>query len=225
MAKHLDLEEQEQIDQLKHFWNTWGNLISAVVFVIAAGIAGWNAYQYWQTRQATQAAVLLDAIELAIRSGDTSRQEQAFADLRGGHAATQQAAQAGLLVAKTLMDAGKTDAAKDALSWVAEHAKNEGFRALAAVRLAGVLMDQKELDGAWKILKKDFPQEFLGVVSDRRGDVLVLQGKHTDAVAEYRRAYEALDARAEYRKVIEVKLNSLGETVADDAGRAVGQTQ
>ena len=24
MAKHLDLEEQEQIDALKHFWNTWG---------------------------------------------------------------------------------------------------------------------------------------------------------------------------------------------------------
>jgi hypothetical protein len=28
MAKHLDLEEQEQLDQLKHFWKQYGNLIT-----------------------------------------------------------------------------------------------------------------------------------------------------------------------------------------------------
>src|SRR5256885_5645964 len=28
MANHFDLEEQEQIEQLKHFWNTWGTLIT-----------------------------------------------------------------------------------------------------------------------------------------------------------------------------------------------------
>ena len=36
MATHLDLEEQEQLDQLKHFWNTYGTLITWVV-LLAAG--------------------------------------------------------------------------------------------------------------------------------------------------------------------------------------------
>ena len=31
MATHLDLDEQEQLDQLKHFWNTYGTLITWVV--------------------------------------------------------------------------------------------------------------------------------------------------------------------------------------------------
>ena len=28
MASHLDLEEQEQLEQLKAFWKRWGNLIT-----------------------------------------------------------------------------------------------------------------------------------------------------------------------------------------------------
>jgi predicted negative regulator of RcsB-dependent stress response len=28
MATHLDLEEQEQLDQLKSFWKQYGNLIT-----------------------------------------------------------------------------------------------------------------------------------------------------------------------------------------------------
>ena len=39
MANHLDLEEQEQLDQLKHFWNTWGTLISTAVILIAGAAA------------------------------------------------------------------------------------------------------------------------------------------------------------------------------------------
>ena len=81
MANHLDLEEQEQLDQLKHFWNTWGTLISSVVIVVAGAAAAWNGYQYWQTRQATQAAALFDAVDVAARSADNVRMEQAFACL------------------------------------------------------------------------------------------------------------------------------------------------
>ncbi|WP_291518642.1 tetratricopeptide repeat protein, partial [Acidovorax sp.] len=70
MAKHLDLEEQEQLDQLKHFWNTWGALISSVVIVVAGSVAAWNGYQFWQNRQASQAAALFESVDVAVRSGD-----------------------------------------------------------------------------------------------------------------------------------------------------------
>jgi predicted negative regulator of RcsB-dependent stress response len=36
MATHLDLEEQEQLDQLKHFWNQYGNLITWVLVIVLA---------------------------------------------------------------------------------------------------------------------------------------------------------------------------------------------
>jgi len=210
MANHLDLEEQEQLDQLKHFWNTWGTLISSVLIVVAGSAAAWNGYQYWQNRQATQAAALFDAVDVAARSGDKSRMEQAFGDLKSKYASTTQAGQAGLAFAKSLQDAGNADGAKEALVWVAEQSGDEGLKALARLRLASVLMDQKNYDEALKQVSGSFPPEFASVAADRKGDVLLLQGKRQEAIAEYTKAYKGFEEGAEYRRLVEIKLNALG---------------
>lgn len=210
MANHLDLEEQEQLDQLKHFWNTWGTLISSVVLVVTGSAAAWNGYQYWQNRQATQAAALFDAVDVAARSGDKTRLEQAFGDLKSKYASTTQAGQAGLAFAKSMQDAGNADAAKDALAWVAGQSGDEGLKALARLRLTSVLMDQKNYDEALKQVSGSFPPEFASVVADRKGDVLMLQGKRQEAIAEYTKAYKGFEDGVEYRRLVEIKLNALG---------------
>ena len=50
MATHLDLEEQEQLDQIKHFWNKWGTPITGVAVIVMGGFAAWNGWQMWQQR-------------------------------------------------------------------------------------------------------------------------------------------------------------------------------
>lgn len=213
MANHFDLQEQEQLDQLKHFWNAWGTLITWVMIVVMGGLAAWNGYQFWQSRQAQQAAALAEAVEAAAQAGDLGRVDQAFTDLKSGYAGTAQAGQAGLLAAKAFAQAGRLDSAKAVLSWVAENASDEGQVALAKLRLAGVLMEEKAYDEAVVQLSGSFPVEFAGLVADRKGDVLALQQKKPEAIAEYRRAYDALDDRTEYRRVVEAKLNALGVRV------------
>lgn len=210
MAKHLDLEEQEQLDQLRHFWNTWGTLISSVVIVVAGSVAAWNGYQYWQNRQAGQAAALFESVESAMRTGDQARMTQAFDDIRGRYSSTVQAAQAGLAVAKAMSDANNLNGAKDALVWVAANAGDEGLKAIAKLRLASVLLDQKAYDEAMTQLSAKVPAEFEGVFADRRGDVLLLQEKRPQAIAEYTKAYKSLDEQIEYRRLVEVKLGALG---------------
>ena len=210
MANHLDLEEQEQLDQLKHFWNTWGTLITTLVLLVLGSVAAWNGYQYWQNRQATQAAALFDAVDIASSAGDQARMEQAFGDLRSKYAGTTQTAQAGLMLAKSMLDAGNVQGAREALTWVAEKAGDDGYKALASLRLSSVLMDLKELDEALKQVSGSFPAQFEAVVADRKGDILMLQGKQDQAIAEYSRAFKAFDDRVEYRRLVEVKLNALG---------------
>ena len=210
MANHLDLEEQEQLDQLKHFWNTWGTLISSLALLVFGSVAAWNGYQYWQNRQAMQAAALFDAADVASTTGDRARMEQAFGDLRAKYSGTTQTAQAGLILAKTMLDAGNIKGAREALAWVAEKTNDDGYKALASLRLSSVLMDLKELDEALKLVSGSFPAEFEAVVADRKGDILMLQGKQDQAVIEYRRAFKAFDDRVEYRRLVEVKLNALG---------------
>jgi predicted negative regulator of RcsB-dependent stress response len=210
MAKQLDLEEQEQLAELKHFWNEYGNLISWVLIAVFGAIAAWNGWQYWQNSQAAQAAAMFDEVERAAQSGDTNRVERAFSDMKERFGRTAYAQQAGLLVASVLVEQGKADPAKAALAWVAEKSSDQGLQAVARLRLAGVLADAKAYDDALKQLGGGFPGEFEALAADRRGDIYNLQGKKAEARAEYEKAYKAFDERSEYRRLVEVKLASLG---------------
>jgi len=226
MANNFDLQEQEQLDELKHFWNTWGTLITWVLIVILGAIAAWNGYRLWQSRQAQQAMALVEAVELAAQTGDMARVEQAFGDMKAGYAGTTQAGQAGLLAAKAMADAGNWDGAKAVLAWVAEKSPDDGYVALAKLRLAGVLIEQQAYDEALAQLSGRIPVEFAGVAADRKGDVLALQGKNQEAIAEYRRAYQAFGESLEYRRLVEAKLNALGARVeAVAAAGAAGSAQ
>jgi predicted negative regulator of RcsB-dependent stress response len=210
MARHLDLEEQEQLDQLKHFWNQYGNLITWMLIVVFGTIAGYNGWQYWQRGRAAQAATLYDEVDRAADAGDVDRVKRAFADIQDKFGGTTYAQQAGLLAAKALLDKGQADAAKGALTWVADKASDEGYQATARLRLAGMLADVKDYDGAMKQLSASFPAAYQALVADRRGDILQLQGKKAEAKAEYTKALQTLDERADYRRLIEVKLTALG---------------
>lgn len=210
MANHLDLEEQEQLDQLKHFWKQYGNLITWSLIAVLGAFASWNFYQYYQRSQATQAAAMYDEVERVVKSADTAKTDRVFADMKDRFAATTYAQQAGLLVAKQYHNAGNVDAAKAALVWVADKSSDPGYQAIAKLRLAGLLTESKAFDEALAQLSGSFPANFEALVADRKGDVLALQGKKKEALAEYEKAYRSFDERTEYRRLVEVKLNALG---------------
>ena len=213
MAKPLDLEEQEQLDELKHFWKSYGNLITWALIVVFGAIAAWNGWQYWQRTQAAQASAMYEEVERASAAGETQRVERAFNDVKDKFGRTTYAHQAGLLAAKTFAEKGNIDAAKAALAWVADKSPDEGYQATARLRLAGLLAEGKAYDDALKQLSAGFPPEFEALFADRRGDIYNLQGKKAEARTEYLKAWRALDEHAEYRRLIEVKLTALGVDV------------
>jgi predicted negative regulator of RcsB-dependent stress response len=210
MASHLDLEEQEKLDELKHFWKTYGNLISWLLILVFGSIAAMNGWQWYQRTQSAKASAVYDEIERAVQAGDLARAEQGFADARNKFGGTAYAQHAGLLVAQAAAGKGKPDVAKTALTWVADEASDEGLQAIARLRLAALLVEAKAYDEALKRLEAEMPAEFAPLVADRRGDIYNLQGKKAEAKAEYSKAYQGLDERAEYRRLVEVKLTALG---------------
>jgi predicted negative regulator of RcsB-dependent stress response len=56
--------------------------------------------------------------------------------------------------------------------------------------------------------------------ADRRGDVLVAQGRSADAVAAYQSAWKELPESLDYRRLVEAKLTALGAApAASGAGK------
>jgi predicted negative regulator of RcsB-dependent stress response len=210
MAKQLDLEEQEQLDQLKHFWKQYGNLITWVLIAILGSYAAWNGYQYWQRSQAAQASALYGELERLAGQGDPAKVQRAFADMQDKFGGTTYAVQAGLLAARVQQEAGKIDEAKAALTWVADKASDPAYQAIARLRLAAVLAQAKQYPAAMARLEAPFPAEFQPLVADRKGDLLMLQDKPVEARTQYQQAWAALDSRNEYRRLVEIKLTALG---------------
>ncbi len=210
MANQLDLEEQEQLDQIKHFWKQYGNLITWVLIVVLGAFASWNFYQYWQKNQSSQAAAMYDEVERTVKLAEPAKVDRVFADMKEKFPSTSYAQQAGLLVAKYYYSLGQIDPAKAALTWVAEQTSEPGFQAVARLRLASLWMESKNFDEALKPLNADFPTSYHAMVADRKGDLLQLQGKKAEAIAEYEKAYKLFDEKIEFRRLVEVKLNALG---------------
>ncbi len=210
MANQLDLEEQEQLDQLKAFWKQYGNPITWALIAVMGAFAGWNLYQRWQTSEATQASALYDELDRVVKGGDAAKIDRVFADLKDKFPSTTYAHQGALLAAKAYFEAGKAAESKTALAWVADKSSDDGIQAIARLRLASVLVNDKAYDEALKLLAAKFPPEFSALVADRKGDTYSLQGKKAEARAEYEKAYREFDERTEYRRLVEVKLNALG---------------
>jgi len=213
MASHLDLEEQEQLDQLKAFWKQWGNLITWVLTAVLAAFAAWQGWNMWQRNQATQAEGMFAAVQAAAQAGDLSKVNAALVELQN-LPRTSYAAQGTLLAAKAQFDKGQVDAAKANLLWVAEKGNQTEYRDIAHLRLAGLQLDAKQYDEAAKSLDAVTGVEFAALVADRRGDLFMLQNKPAEAKAQYQKAYAAMDKSVDYRKLIEAKLATLGVAVA-----------
>ncbi len=210
MANHLDLEEQEQLDQLKHFWAQYGNLITWVLIAVFGAVAAWNGWHYWQRTQAQKAAALFDEIQRAAVARDADKISRALTEMQDRFASSAFAAQGSLLAAKTLDEAGKPDAARAALAWVGDKSSDEALQAVARLRLAGLDLDNKAYDQALKTLEAGMPKAFEPLAADRRGDVYMAQGKREEARQQYEAAWRAFSDRADYRNLVAVKLAALG---------------
>lgn len=210
MAKHLDLEEQEQLDQFKHFWSKYGNFITWVLIAVLGAYAAWNGWQYWQRKSAMESAALFEELDRAAAAQDVAKVQRAWADLQATKAVTVQAQQGALLAARVLYEAGQADAARAALQWLVDKSSDDAYVALARLRLAGLALDAKAPEEALKWLETGIPAAFEALAADRRGDIRLSQGQRDEARNEYRKAYTGLSERDEYRRLVESKLNALG---------------
>lgn len=210
MANQLDLEEQEQLDQLKHFWKQYGNLITWGLIVVLGAVAAWNGYQFWQRNQSVQSSAMFDEVEKVVRGGDVQKAERAFVEMKGRFSAAVYTQQAGLMVAKMAYEAGKPDTAKATLNWLVENASDKGYVSVARLRLSAMLIEAKAYDEALKVLGTGIADEFSPLAADRKGDIYFLQDKKAEAKVEYQKAYKAFEEQSEYRRLVGVKLNALG---------------
>lgn len=209
-AMAYDLEEQEQIDVLKAWWKRNGAATLVGVAVFVAGVSGIQGWRYYQRTQTVQAAELYDVLLGAADAKDMKRTQDIVGQLTEKYSGTPYAARAALAAAKASYEAGDIKNAKAQLQWVIDHGKSDEMKDAARLRLAGILLDEKNYAEALKQLDAKTGEAFAGLYADLKGDVLLASGKPAEARAAYQTALGKLQPGSAWRSQVEMKLEALG---------------
>ena len=221
-----DLEEQEQLAEIKAWWKLHGNLLINVLTGVALLVLAWQGWNWYQRNQSGGASVVYHVLQQAVQEKDTQRIKAASGELLEKFGRTSYAPLGALAASKAMIDAGDTKTAKAQLQWAVDKGQDE-VRDLARLRLATLLLDEKAYDEALKQLDGGVTAAFEPRFVDSRGDIFSAQGKKDEAIKAYQAALTKLaevdksgkginsqswqaQSNAVYREIIQQKLDALG---------------
>ena len=207
----LDLEEQEQLAELKAWWKQHGNRILSIVVAVAVGFAGWVAFRSYSQSQSMQASVLYDSLAKAAQANDAKALRDASGTLVESYSGTTYASMGALLAARYYFDRDDLKSAKAQLQWVVERGSSDDFKQLARLRLAAVLLDEKSHDEALKLLEDKPAGVYEAQYAALRGDIHVARNQAAEAKAAYQLALEKADKKnGPFQESMRMRLEALG---------------
>jgi len=208
---YYDLEEQEQLAELKSWWKQWGALLLIAIALALAAFAAYQVWSWYKRDLAAKAATEYAAITKALQAGDSKKARDSAASLIQNYPRTAYAPLAALIAARLSFEVPDLEAAKQHLQWVIDNGRDEDLKTVAKLRLGGLLLDQKQYDEALKVLDVKPESPMGNLFADLRGDVYFAKGSLAEARSAYQSALERTDTKSPYRNLIQIKIDALGE--------------
>jgi predicted negative regulator of RcsB-dependent stress response len=206
----LDTQEQEQVDAFKSWWKDNGKWLLIALAVAASGFAATHGWQLYKEKKLDEASTLYAELDKQLASKDPKRINDAGQAVIDKFGSTAYAPRAALQAAQVNIQNNDLVRAKSQLEWVIKHADETGLQNVARLKLASLLLDEKNYTDALKLLDEKHADSFVGLYADLKGDVLNAQGKADEARLSYQLAFNKTDAKSNYRKLIQMKLDALG---------------
>jgi predicted negative regulator of RcsB-dependent stress response len=206
-----DHQEQEQLEELKAWWKENGKLVMLAALGCALAVAAYQGWRHYRHTQGVAAATLYEQLDQAERAGDRNKVRDLATQIAGNYGATAYGVFAALSAARASFESGDLADARSRLTWVVENAREDAIRDVARLRLAGVLLDEKNYAEALKLMESRPAESMTGLYADLRGDILLAQGNRAEARNAYQLALDKSEGGSAYRATIQLKLDSLGD--------------
>ncbi|HKM26932.1 MAG TPA: tetratricopeptide repeat protein [Thiopseudomonas sp.] len=209
-----DYTEEEQIAQIKEWWQRNGKPLLAGAALALVLVFGWKGWQKHQDTQAQTASVLyqqlLDVALVPSEQVDAQQVAKLLAELKKVNQSSAYAQYAGLLAAKVAVDNNQLDDASLELNAILAKPANDTLAELARQRLARVLLAQEKAEQALQLLDVKVAPAFAATREELRGDALVVLARPEEAKAAYEQAKQALSSEAAAGNLL-MKLDNLSE--------------
>ena len=198
----VDNTEEEQVEQIKKWWNSNGKQIIAGAVIGLAGIWGWNTYSDYQDKQS------LNARGLYLSYASDSNNLGAYDKLTTDFSSSSYSDQAILLMAKYLFDAGSYTQALGVIKPLINNPSSV-IANTATLRVASIYLQQGQHDQAISILEGQSEDGFSGLVFSLMGDIYLDLGNHLEAQKYYSLAIDNVAENSNLSQLIQIKLDDL----------------
>ncbi|MDH5180840.1 MAG: tetratricopeptide repeat protein [Gammaproteobacteria bacterium] len=205
----MDLQrtEEETVEEIKKWWRENG---TAVFIGLAIGISVIVGVRYWgeyQQSQAQKASEIYNVVNEAIASKNYDVVFAQGQTLINDYSRTPYAPLAALIMAKAKFEKNNLTGAQLHLGWVIDHASDKGVQHIARIRLARLLLDNKDYVGAMKVIDGQGDSAFKSVYDELRGDIAAAQGNMAQARDAWLLALAATDIDPNRKQIIQIKLD------------------
>ena len=112
----LDLEEQEQVDELKAWWKQHGNKVTMLLAVFVLSVVGWNGWQSYQARQSNEASALFDVLRKELSTNNVKGIRGVAGQIIDKYPRTPYAVDAAMFVAKANFESRRLQKCQGAIS-------------------------------------------------------------------------------------------------------------
>jgi len=198
----IDNTEEEQVEQIKKWWNSNGKQIIAGAVIGLAGIFGWNTYTDYQDNQS------LDARDLYWSYEKDANNLGAYDKLTTDFSSSTYSDQAILLMAKYLFDAGSYTQALSVIKPLINNSSSV-IANTASLRAASIHLQLGQHDQALSLLKKQSEDGFTGLAYNLMGDIYLDLGNHAEAQKYYGLAIGNVSENSNLSQLIQIKLDDL----------------
>lgn len=186
-----DLNEHEQVEQIKAWWSKYGSSIILGVLLGLAAMYGWQFMQKKHDKYIEAASQEYQQLLVSLAEQDSDVVKKQATKIIADYHRSSYAWLANLYLAQIAVEEKDYSTAVDKLDWVRNNATDPGFQAIAAIRMARVQLAQGDFDAALKSIAHDVDPAFTPLVDEVRGDIHLAMDSTDDAREAYRTATKA----------------------------------
>ena len=198
----VDNTEEEQVEQIKKWWNSNGKQIIAGAVIGLAGVWGWNTYSDYQDNQS------LNARSLYLSYASDSNNLGAYDKLTTDFSSSTYSDQAILLMAKYLFDAGSYTQALGVIKPLINNPSSI-IANTAALRAASIHLQLGQHGQALSILEGQSENGFSGLNYNLLGDIYLDIGNRTEAQKYFSLPIDNVSENSNLSQLIQIKLDDL----------------
>ncbi len=207
--------EEEQVEQLKKWWETNSTSLIAGVATALVIVTSWNFWQNHQLEQRQQSSQLYQQLLDSAAAGKNDAVEKIADQLFVEHGSSAYANYAALHKAKSKVQQGDLEGAKAILQQQLQ-ADDEGLAHVARLRLVQLMQATGQYEQGLKLIAEVDPakaESFAASYDELEGDLYVAM----DRLDEARNSYQSAIRSGQASPLAQFKLDDIAAPVFDAA--------